>query len=607
MPPNPLVFRFSRAPAPSRRPRVACARRVARLSPERLYRALSLAAVLALVVGARLGAEVQLVDVTARSGVSFRHVCGSREKDWIVEVNGSGVALFDADRDGDLDVYFVNGSTLAALDARSGTPKEESDSPATSRPSNALYRNDGDWRFTDITSAAGVGDRGWGSGASVADVDGDGNLDLYVTNYGPNVLYLGRGDGRFERVNSGAEGISWSASASFGDFDRDGHVDLYVANYVEFTPRPEQNRASGSCTYRNVSIFCGPGGLEGAHDALYLGRGDGTFRNASDAWGVRAVEPSYGLGTLVVDLDRDGFLDVVVANDTRRNFAFLGGPKGFTEAGRYLGLAYNDYGVEQAGMGLASGDTRTIGRDDVFVTNFEDDSNTLYLQQPDGVYAEGTYPAKLGGPSYRQLGWGCFFFDVEGDGDLDLFVANGHVAPQVDEVRSSLGYRQANQCFVNDGKGRFREDVAFAKAEAARLESSRGAACGDLDGDGDSDVVVSHIDARPTLLENRSPAKGVRWVAPNLRGVRSDRAAIGARVTLVTNHRRREHTVQSGSSFASQCELDPRFALAPDETILHAEVRWPRGGVERFPVSDDGRAVLRPELIEGAASRQGEK
>jgi hypothetical protein len=531
-----------------------------------------------------------LADATAKAAIAFRHRAGSPEKDWIAEVNGSGVALFDYDGDGDLDIYFVTGSVF---DAAPGEPP----------PRNALYRNDGAWRFTDVTGESGAGETGWGSAAAAADFDNDGWLDLYLAKMGPNVLLRNRGDGTFARVEAGgAEDPRWSASASCADFDRDGRVDIYVANYVVFDRTRVKPRSSGACVYKGAPIFCGPGGLEAAPDSLFVNLGGLRFRDASAEWGVREVEASYGLGTLVADIQRDGWPDVVVANDTRANFCFLNeGGRRFREAGLFLGLAYNDFGVAQAGMGLASGDTRGLGRDDVFVTNFEDDVNTLYLAGPDRLlYTDSTYAAGLGTPSYPYLGWGAFFFDADGDGDLDLFVANGHVAPQMDGVRPSKGYRQRNQLFLNDGKGKYREVMPDACPALAILESSRGAACGDLDADGDPDIVVSNIDAPPTLLENRAASRD--WLEVRLRGTRSNRAAIGARVTAFSGGRAQERTIQSGMSYASQCELAARFGIGKVDRI---RVVWPSGLVEEFAGPAEERGPRRMLLTEGEGRREG--
>jgi hypothetical protein len=521
-------------------------------------------------LGLFLSAQPQFEDVTARSGIHFRHVSGSPEKDYILEVNGSGVALFDCDGDGDLDIYFANGSKLAFL-------------PGEKRPQDALYRNDGAWKFTDTTEPAGLGAEGWGFGVAVADVDNDGDLDLYLTRWGPNVLYLNRGDGTFQEAKpSGAEdGGRWGSSASFADFNRDGLVDLYVANYVEFDKDKVKRRGDPSCTYKGVPIFCGPGGLTPAPDSFFINEGRGRFRDATKEWGVSEVPASYGLGTLVVDVNRDGYPDIVVANDTRRNYCFLNeGGRRFREAGIYLGLAYNDYGVAQASMGLASGDTRGLGLEDIFVTTFEDDTNTLHLASPDGQFTEGTYPAGLGSESYPYLGWGTFFFDADSDGDLDLFVANGHVAPQADSMRSSIGYRQRNQLFLNDGSGKF-DECKGCGAGLEAVKSSRGAACGDLDGDGDPDIVVSNIDDSPTLLENLG-LPGHNWVNVRLAGTRSNRSAIGARVRLEAGGRAQVRTIQSGMSYASQCELSARFGLGQGEKVDSLRVDWPSGGSESF-------------------------
>ena len=525
--------------------------------------------------------DPQFLDVTKRTGIDFIHSCGSREKSRIYEVNGSGLALFDCDQDGDLDIYFVNAS--GGKEAGPGAV-------------NALYRNDGDWSFSNITARSGTGDPGWGSGAAVADIDNDGLLDLYVTNRGPNVLYRNTGGGRFKRVEqSGTEVPAWSTSASFADFDADGLVDLYVANYLRF----DASAAGRNCEYKGLSIFCGPGGMEPEADVLLKNEGGGRFRDVSRAWGLHKTPPSYGLGTLVVDIGRDGRPDIIVANDTRENFCFLNNPRGgFDEAALFLGLAYNDYGVAQAGMGIASGDLAGQGREAIFMTHFEDDTNTLYQPGPDGLYDERTFAGGLGSASYRQLGWGAFFFDSEGDGDLDLFVANGHVAPQVDSLRSSAGYRQKNQLFLNGGKGVFVDGSHFLPGGKGAVHSSRGAAYGDLDGDGDPDIVVSNIDDKPRVLENRCSAS---WLEVRLRGVKVNRAAIGARVTVLGGGRRQERSIQSGMSWASQCELSARFGLQGWPRIEEIEVSWPGGSTEVFekPAS---RPVI--TLVEGAGKRR---
>ncbi len=530
--------------------------------------------------------KVRFVDVTARTGISFVHSCGSREKDWIVEVNGSGVGLFDYDADGDLDVYLVNASIFK--------PK-----PTDQRPRNALYRNDGNWTFVDVTEEANVGDQGWGSGVSVADIDNDGFLDIYVTNWGPNVLYRNRGNGSFEHVKgSGAEDPRWSSSACLADFNGDGLVDIYVANYVKFEFNPKKKRGVPECLYKGVPIFCGPGGLTPAPDTLYLNAGGGRFRDATAEWGVRKPASGFGMGSLVVDVQPDGFPDVLVANDSNKNLCFVNmRGKRFAEAGVFLGLAYNDFGVEQAGMGVTSGDLRGRGRDDIFVTNYEDDTNTLYLAGVGGLYTEGTFPAKLGTDSYRNMSWGTFFFDADGDGDLDLFVATGHLAPQMANMRSSIGYRQENQLFINTGSQKFKICRSGLPDSSKTKRSSRGAAFGDLDGDGDPDLVISNIDDPPTVLENRTEA---RWINARLRGTRCNRAAIGARVTIHTGGRRQSRTIQSGMSYASQCELSARFGLGTAKRVDSLRVEWPGGSTETFPPPRPGQTVT---LTEGEGKR----
>ncbi|MGH9362444.1 MAG: FG-GAP repeat domain-containing protein, partial [Thermoanaerobaculia bacterium] len=420
---------------------------------------------LSLVLGGPHAAFPEFHDVTARSGVDFVHTGGSRAKDFIVEVNGSGVVLFDADGDGDLDLYFANGSLL---DLPAGEPP----------PRDALYRNQGGLRFSDVTRAAGLGDAGWSCGAAAADVDNDGDQDLFVANLGPDVLYLNRGDGTFEeRQGSGAEDPRWGASASFGDVDGDGLVDLYVANYLEFDRARVRRKGEGqSCTYKGFPVFCGPGGLPPARDGFYLNLGGGRFREAGAEWGLDGVAPAYALGVLFVDVNRDRRPDIFVANDTMANVLLLNqGGKRFLDAGLYLGLAYNEYGTPQASMGVAAGDARGAGREDIFITNYEDDTNTYHRAEEDGFFTDATWASGLGEPSYKRLGWGTFFFDADLDGRLDLFVANGHLMPEADRMRSSPGYRQTCQLFRGDGTGRFEELSGRAGPGLAVRRSFRGA------------------------------------------------------------------------------------------------------------------------------------
>ncbi len=562
-------------------------------------------AILVACCGARaIAGDIELVTVTPdRTGIQFVHECGSLEKDWIFEVNGSGVALFDFDSDGDLDIYFVNGGS------RSWSESGPLSDPR-SIPTNALYRNDGDWRFTDVSRQSGTDGAGWGCGAAVADVDNDGHLDLYVTNWGPNVLYRNRGDGTFDRSPRGVEDRAMSTSASFADFDRDGYVDLYVANYVDLHPGRDSDRSrrSGRCVYKGEAIFCGPGGLRPAPDRVYRNLGEGRFEDVTERWGFSAVTPSFGLGTLVIDVGTDGWPDVLVANDTMANFCFVNERgRRFRDGGLFLGLAYNDYGVEQGSMGLAAGTPRRFDREDIFVTNFEDDTNTLYLAESGTNYVEGTFPARLGAASYRYLGWGTLFCDFDGDGDEDLFVANGHVAPQADAMRGSPGYRQRNQLFLNEDEGRSFREISEGVAALALEASSRGAATGDLDGDGDPDIVVSNMDAPPQIIENRSPP-AARITFGLLSSGASNRAAIGARVIIEAGDRRQSRVLRSGSSYASQPELVARFGLGRPSSappLTRVTVEWPSGRIEDFSAPSRRSLALpgRVRLAEGTGSR----
>jgi hypothetical protein len=500
------------------------------------------------------------------------------------------VVLFDADGDGDLDVYFPNGSTL---DPPRGTPLAR----------DALYENLGGLRFKDVTVAAGLGDARWSCGASASDVDNDGDLDLFVANYGPDVLYQNRDHGRFEeRADSGVEDPRWGSSCAFGDVNADGQVDLYVANYLEFDPAKVHRRGDPACTYKGEPVFCGPGGLPASPDSLFINLGGGRFRDASVEWGVRSVAPAYALGVLFADVNRDGYPDVLVANDTMPNYLFLNeGAKRFLEAGLYLGVAYNEYGVPQASMGVTAGDARGVGREDIFITNYEDDVNSYYRAEENGFFTDASWSSGLGEPSYKRLAWGTFFFDADLDGRLDLFVANGHLMPQADRMRSSPGYRQTCQLFRGDGTGRYQE-VSSASGEGFQVKRSfRGAAYGDLDGDGDADIVVTAIDDRPLVLENRGPGPdgGPRggWIALRVRGTRSNRDGLGARVRIVAGGRPREHYVRSSSSYASQSEMAARFGLGGGESVERVEVEWPSGLREEFPPPPTGTTTV---LVEGS-------
>lgn len=521
------------------------------------------------------GPRVQFTDVTDLSGLgTFRHVGGSLEKRYILETTSSGVALFDYDRDGWLDVYLVNGGNLQML--------REQKLAATHK----LFRNRRDGRFEDVTTKAGVGGNGaWGQGVAVADVDNDGWDDLYVTNFGPNILYRNNGDGTFTDVTrkAGVADPRYSTGAAFGDYDGDGDLDLFVANYVELDLNnlPEHGGTNpigaNFCMFRGVPVMCGPRGLKGAGDTLYQNNGDGTFTDVSRKAGVDDAKGYYGFQPVWCDFDNDGDLDLYVANDSTPNYFYQNNGDGtFKEIGYPSGTAVNEEGREQAGMGVALGDYDGDGLMDIYVTNFSDDTNTLYHNEGRNQFTDVTYPSGHGETTLASLGWGTAFFDFDNDGDLDLFAANGHVYPQVDKHDFGTSYKQRNLLFENVGRGRFVEVGRQAGPGLSLIKCSRGAAFGDIDNDGDVDIVINNIDDTPTVLRNDGGNKN-NWLTLNLVGAKMNRRAVNARVRLRIGQRWQMAEVFSGSSYLSQNDFRLHFGLGAASTVDEIEIRWPNG------------------------------
>ena len=527
------------------------------------------------------GSTVRFTDVSGSTGLaSFLNISGSPSKDFIVESIGNGVALFDYDNDRDLDALFVNGSTLTK---------------ATNHPMVALYRNDGD-RFTDVTAATGLTKSGWGSGVCVADYDNDGFEDVYVTAYGPNVLWRNI-DGRSFVATTQARDPRWSTGCAFGDYDRDGDVDLFVANFVRFVPGKVPTRGKRSlCRFENIEVFCGPRGLPGEPDALYRNQGNGTFADVTKATNI--VDPGYyGFGVLFSDLDDDGWPDIYVANDSTPNLFFQNRRDGtFSERALQSGLAVSADGREQAGMGVDAGDVNGDGRLDLVTTNFAQDYTTLYLNHGDALFVDSSLRSGLIAAMGPYLGWGVGFVDVDNDGLLDLFIANGHVYPDVARTGTST-YRQRNQLLRNVGRGQYRLITTEVGGPLLLEQSSRGAAFGDVDNDGDIDILVSAIDDRPLLLRNDST--GGHWITLRLVGVRGNRSAIGAKVVIETGARRQTVEVRSGGSYMSHNDMRAHFGLGAATKVDRLTIRWPDGNsettdslsVDRFYVAREGGGV----------------
>ena len=507
------------------------------------------------------------VDVTEEAGLDWEHRSGGPDKWHILEAKGGGGAFFDYDGDGFIDIYLVNGSSLE---------------PDTGGPSrrNALYRNQGDGTFGDVTAAAGVGDPGWGMGCVAADYDNDSDIDLYVTNYGPNRLYRNEGDGRFAEV-SGSTGVDdsrWSTGAAFGDYDLDGDLDLYVANYVDFDPGlRRENRPF--CQWKSVDVFCGPRSLKSAADVLYRNENDGRFTDVTAAAGIEDAG-AYGFAVLFGDYDLDGWPDIFVANDSTPNLLYHNeGAGSFREVALEAGVAFNYQGKGQAGMGAAFGDFDGDGFPDLFVTHFASDYNTLYRNKGGRHFLDVTMQAGLGAKSLPYVGWGVNFLDHDHDGDLDLFVANGHAYPQIDRLR--LGeetYAQPNQLLENLGDGTFGAVTGVAALTQRRV--SRGSCTGDYDNDGDVDLLVFNLDDRPALLRNDGAAG--QWLSVQLIGEQSNRSAVGARVTAFTGSRRQIREVAAGSSFLGGNDLRSHFGLGAASAVDSLLVRWPSGTVDRL-------------------------
>jgi enediyne biosynthesis protein E4 len=546
-----------------------------------------------------------LTDITQSTGIKFFHL-SSPDNKYIVESMSGGVALVDYDRDGWPDIYFTNAPTVEmAL--------------AGKKARGALYHNNRDGTFTEVTDKAGVGDAGWAMGACVGDYNNDGWPDLYVTAFGPNTLYRNNGDGTFTDVTKGATvgDPRWSSGCAFGDYDSDGWVDLLVANYVDFRLEDLPKFGEGvNCQYRGLAVQCGPKGLKGAGDALYHNNGDGTFTDVSKAAGVSDPNGYYGLGVVWTDLNEDGRPEAFVANDTTPNFLYRNDGQGrFSEIAYVAGVAVNENGSPQACMGIALGDYLHTGRLSFFVTNFSEEYNTLYRNEGKLTFTDVSFASGTAASSLPYVGWGTGFFDLDNDGWLDLLVVNGHVYPQVDARDIGTKYRQPKLLYLNQSSGQssgqgggqrdgtFREASRDVGAILSVPRVSRGAAFGDLDNDGDIDIVVGELDGPPMILRNDG---GIRnnWITLELRGARSNRLALGARVKVVTGKLAQVDEVRSGGSYLSQNDLRLHFGLGKAERVDRVEIRWPSGKTEvltnlaarSFYIVKEGEGIISPLL-----------
>lgn len=504
---------------------------------------------------------VQFTDVTTHLGVEFIHTNGESGQKYFIEPIGSGVALFDFDNDDDLDLYLINGGDL---------PGRTSPVP----PTNRLYRNDGD-TFTDVTVEASVGDTGYGLGCCVGDYNNDGFTDLYVTNYGTNVLYRNNGDGTFTDIteSAGIGGNQFSSGCAFVDLDADGYLDLYVVNYVQFDPE-----TNPECTRQDVRTYCTPEALQGAEDVLYRNNGDGTFTDITAEAGISGAD-GKGLGVVCGDIDNDGDMDIFVANDTTPNFLYRNDSNTvikMTEDALFAGVALSEEGRAYSGMGANLGDFDNDGYLDIVITNFQDQTNSLYHNAQSGFFNEVSFARGIGEKSLRYLAWGVDFVDFNNDGWLDLFVANGHLDDNVAEIDPIGTYAQPNQLFLSNRGINFLENP---DAAIAGQKVSRGTAFGDIDNDGDIDIVVSNLKDAPTVLRNDSDGTA-RWLRVKLIGTRCNRDAIGARVTVVSGDLTQIREVKSGSGYISQNDLRLHFGLSDATRVDTLTVRWLCGKVQ---------------------------
>ncbi len=515
--------------------------------------------------------RVEFRDVAEKAGVHSLVIAGGAQKNYVLEVNGSGACWFDYNNDGYTDLYLVNGSTLEALAGKKPRPV-----------SNHLYRNNGDGTFADVTEAAHVSGAGWGFGCVAADYDNDGKTDLLVTNFGPNILYHNNGDGSFTDVAARAGiggGNIWHTGAAFGDYDHDGYVDLYVAGYLDFDVK---NPALKTCDYRGVKVHaCGPLGYGGAPDALYHNNRDGTFTEVTEKAHVEDRNRYFGFTVIFDDFDDDGLPDIFVANDSNPNYLYRNKGDGtFEEVGVSSGVAYNSDGKEMSSMGVAAGDYDNDGRTDLFVTTFANDNYVLYHNDGKGAFSDLSFQSGVGERTIPYLGWATFFLDYDNDGWKDLFNANGHVYPEMGD-RSKESYREPLQMFHNLRNGKFAEVSGEVGLRALPLKSARGGAYCDYDNDGDVDILVSNIDERPQLLENIG-GNGSHWLEIRLVGTASNRDAIGAKVKITAGDLLQYDHVRAGGSYISGNDLRLHFGLGDRTAADSIEIDWPSGKKERY-------------------------
>jgi hypothetical protein len=547
------------------------------------------------IAGTPLG--VSFVDVATQCGLNAKTIYGGEGKNkYLLETTGCGVAFYDYDDDGWLDIFLVNGWRLEGF-------------PKNLEPACHLFKNNRDGTFIDVTLKAGLARSGWGQGCCVGDYDNDGRDDLFVAYYGQNVLFHNNTNGTFTDVTEKA-GLKqartrWNSGCAFLDYDRDGHLDLFVANYIDLDLKTAPLPESGPCTYKGIMVACGPPGLAAGKNILYHNNGDGTFTDVSDKSGISNAIGNYALSVAVSDLDDDGWPDIYVANDSTSATLYQNQKDGtFKDIGIEAGAALSPDGKPQAGMGVSIGDYDRDGKLDIVKTNFAGDTDSLYANLGGGNFQDNTYASGLG-INTRYLGWGVGFFDMDNDGWLDILVTNGHVYPEVNSSKTEAPYAEPKYLYRNLRNGRFEDVSAKGGPGITAPVAGRGCAFGDYDNDGNVDVIVNCVNSLPQLLRCESEWKR-NWIKVKVIGTKSNRTGIGARVRVLARIRKDSSAplllvdeVRSGGSYYSQNDLRLHFGLDQAQVVDSLEVRWPSGQVDSFKNLDVNRLYV---VEEGAKS-----
>jgi hypothetical protein len=530
----------------------------------------------------------KLTDISASAGLKPAICGGIAQKDYIIEVMGCGVAFFDYDNDGWMDLFVPSGTRL-----------DDSAPDATNR----LYRNNRDGTFTDVTAQAGLVRKGWATGVTIADYNNDGNEDIFVTYWGQNVLYRNNGDGTFTDVTKEAglafPGHDWGSGCTWVDYDRDGYLDLFVSRYIGFDFESVPKRGvSQDCNWKGIPVNCGPRGLRTTIPSLYHNNRDGTFTDVSKRSGISSASGSYGLTAVTADLDDDGWPDIYMAGDSTPSFFFHNRKDGtFREEAVLRGIALSEDGMEQAGMGVALGDYNVDGNVDIVKTHFSDDTPALYLNDGKGNFIDATIRSGLGVET-RYVTWGVGMIDLDNDGLPDLFMVTGSIYPELEDKLPQYPYRTSRVLFRNLGGGRFEELMDEAGPGVTDVHSSRGCAFGDFDNDGDMDILIWNMNELPSLLRN-DVTSGGHWLKVRLEGVQTNRSAIGSKVTVNYGERVQAQYVTAQASYLSVHDKRLHFGLGK-ATSAEVTVRWTNGNIERVgkvPVNSlitirEGRGVI---------------